>query len=71
MKKFIFGCTLLLAGIIGFVGWMNACVNKIGPGARTEVIGCFNGTDELFAIVFVVMALTGLVITIIELRKEK
>lgn len=70
MQKIILGSTMLLSGVIGFVGWIIACVIKVQPGSNSQVIGCLYGTDYIFAIIFLVLAIMGLFITISEVKKE-
>lgn len=70
MKKFILGIALFIAGIIGFVGWIIACVLKIQPGSISVVFNSLNGSDMVITGIFVVMALVGLILSIIESKKE-
>ena len=44
MKKLFFGLGLLLGGVIGFVGWVIACISRVEPGACSVVWGCLRGT---------------------------
>lgn len=66
MKKLIFGLGLLLSGIIGFVGWSIAAALTVQPGSRSEVFGCFDKFESMVLVVFVAMAVMGLVIAIKE-----
>lgn len=70
MKKIILGASMLLSGIIGFVGWIIACVIKVQPGSNSQVIGCLYGTDYIVAAIFLVLAIVGLFITISEAKKR-
>ena len=62
MKKVILGATMLISGVIGLVGWFIACALTVQPGARSRVWGCLNGMEWFPVIVFVVLAVYGLVI---------
>ena len=64
MKRLILGCTLLLSGVIGFVGWALASVQTVERGARSSVLGCFYGLDFIIASLFLAMAVIGLVLAI-------
>lgn len=68
MKKFIFGCVLLLAGVIGFSGWMIACTNN-GSG-YTEILSYLYGSDWIIALLFIGMSVIGLIISFIEIKKD-
>lgn len=70
MKKMILGASMLLSGVIGFVGLIIACVNKAQGGAISTVIGCLRGSDYIFAAIFMILAIVGLFIEIIEAKKE-
>lgn len=70
MKKFILGVSMLLSGVIGFVGWIIACVIKVQPGSNSQVIACLNGTDYIFAAIFLILAIIGLFVAIFETKKE-
>ena len=62
MKKVILGAAMLISGVIGLVGWVIACALTVQPGARSRVWGCLNGMEWFPVIVFVVLAVYGLVI---------
>ncbi|MBD5527481.1 MAG: hypothetical protein HDR02_03605 [Lachnospiraceae bacterium] len=70
MKKMVFGIGLLLSGIIGFVGWCIAAVLLVEPGARSRILGCLNGEEWIVLLIFAVMAVAGLIISVIELKKD-
>ncbi|MDR7857894.1 hypothetical protein [Tissierella sp.] len=69
MKKMILGASMLLSGVIGFVGLMIASVNKVQPGSISTVIGCMRGTDYFFAAIFIILAIIGLFIEIVEVKR--
>jgi len=62
MKKVILGAAMLISGVFGLVGWFIACALTVQPGARSRVWGCLNGLEWLPVIVFVALAVYGLVI---------
>ncbi len=64
MKKLLFALGLLLGGIIGFVGWSIAVVQKTQPGANSTVFGCFHGIDWLVLALFAALGLAGLLLAI-------
>ena len=70
MKKMVFGLGLLLSGIIGFVGWCIAAVLTVQPGAGSRILGCLNGEEWIGLLIFAVMAVAGLIISVIELKKD-
>lgn len=70
MEKMVFGLGLLLSGIIGFTGWCIAAVQKVEPGARSRILGCVNGEEWIVLSLFAVMAVAGLIISVIEFKKE-
>ena len=69
MKKTILGSSLLLSGIIAFVGWCIAATQTVQPGARSSVLACLNGSDRIFLIFFAVMAIAGLIMAVIGLKE--
>ena len=70
MKRMIFGLGLLLSGVIGFVGWCIAAVQKVEPGARSRITECLNGEEWIVLLIFAAMAVAGLVISVMEFRKD-
>lgn len=65
MKQLIFGAVLFEGGILGFVGFLIACTQKVAPGARSTVLGCVHGAkDWAFVLGFAVMAIVGLVMAV-------
>ena len=69
MKKLVWGCVLQLAGVIGFTGWMVACTNN-GSG-YTEILSYLYGSDWIVALLFIVMFISGLIISFVEIKKDK
>lgn len=70
MKKMIFGLGLLLSGTIGFAGWCIAAVQKTEPGARSRILGCLIGEEWIVLLIFTMMAVAGLIISVIEYLKN-
>lgn len=70
MKKIILGCTLLLSGIIGFVGWAIACVCR-GNGGYSSVLLYLGDEHGIIASSFIIMTVVGLVMAFWEIKKEK
>lgn len=68
MKKFILGCVLLLAGVIGFSGWIIACTNY-GSGYSTTLSYLSRG-NWVIALLFISISVIGLIISIIEIKKD-
>ena len=70
MKKVITGATMLISGVIGFVGWFIACALTVQPGARSRVWGCLNGMEWIPVIVFTVLAVYGLLLALKGMKDE-
>ncbi len=70
MKKIIFSSTLILSGVIGFIGILNACVNKSQPGAYSEVLSHVKGSDWILVVLCLTLVLVGFVISIKEFKNE-
>lgn len=70
VKKIIFSSTLVLSGVVGFVGVLNACVNKNQPGAYSEVISHVRGSDWLLILVSLLFIIVGLITSYLELKIE-
>lgn len=64
MKKLLFALGLFLGGIIGFVGWSIAVVQKTQPGSNSTVFGCFHGIDWLVLAIYAALSLVGLLLAI-------
>ncbi len=73
MKKVIFGCFLMLSGIIGGSAWLLAESYLVEPGAWSTVFNVFGFDREegYIIILFYALAIVGAVIAIRELRKEE
>ncbi len=76
MKKFIFGCVLMVCGIIGGTGWVIAAMSLVQPGAWSTafnmfpIIG-FGGPDGIVVILFYVLAIIGTVLAIKSMKEDK
>ena len=71
LKQLLFGAVLLEGGILGFVGFLIACTQKVAPGARSTVLGCVHGAkDWIFVLGFAAMAVVGLVIAVKSLSEQ-
>ncbi len=71
MKKFIFGCVLLLAGVIGFDGWVIACTTGSG-GGYSQALSYLDGTkDWVVALFFIGMFVIGFIIAFNEIKKDR
>lgn len=71
MKKLLFALTLLLSGVIGFVGWTIAVVCNCQPGANSMVFGCFRGAEWVVLVLFAALAVFGLILAIREILQDK
>lgn len=71
MKKFIFGCTLMLVGAICGTGWIVAyCCACVEPSAWSTVMNVFSNTDGIVSLAFYLIAIIGTVIAIKELKSN-
>ncbi|MCM1541974.1 MAG: hypothetical protein NC121_12030 [Blautia sp.] len=76
MKKLLFGCFLMLSGIIGGSAWLIAASNLVQDGAWSTmanifpVIG-FGRKDGYFVILFYALAVAGAVIAIKGMKEDK
>lgn len=71
MKKLLFSLTLLLGGIIGFVGWSIAVTQTVQAGATSGALSCFNDFDFIILLIFMIMASVGLILSIKEVRTDE
>ena len=73
VKKVIFGCFLMLSGIIGGSAWLLAHSNLVERGAWSNVsnLFAFGRSDSHIIILFYALAIVGAVIAVMGLRKEK
>lgn len=73
MKKFLFGCVLMICGMIGSLAWLIAKVMTVEPGAWSTVLNVFDfGRMDCYIILFFYMVtIIGAVLAIKEMKKEK
>lgn len=73
MKRLIFGCALMLCGIIGGTGWLIASASIVQGGAWSTVLNVFDfGDVEAFIILlFYALAVVGTVVAIKALKEDK
>ena len=73
MKKLIFGCALMLCGIIGGTGWLIASATIVQGGAWSTVLNVFNfGRTECYIIIlFYALAVVGTAVATKELKENK
>ena len=71
MKKMILGVALFLGGIIGFSAWIIASMIIIQPGGVSSVAsGLRAGSGIPIMLVFLVVAIAGLAVAVVEVGKE-
>ncbi len=73
MKKFIFGCALMIAGMIGFSGCLLAQISLVQPGAWSGFFNVFS-FDEIEAYIilaFFIVSIVGTVIAVQSLKEDK
>ena len=71
MKKLIFGCALMLSGIIGSVGWLIAQVSVVQRGAWSGADSALFTPAGIISLFFFAVAVIGAVIAISALRDNK
>lgn len=76
MKRVVFGCTLMLLGIIGASAFLIAHAILVGPSAWENImtmipgIGSRGGVDGFVVLAFGAVSIIGCVIAIKELRVD-
>jgi len=71
MKKLIFGCTLMLAGMIGSAAWLVAGASLVQGGAWSTLLNMFNRIDGWIVLAFFAVAVVGAVIALRALKEEE
>lgn len=72
MKKLIFGCALMLCGVIGGTGWLIAYCSLVQGGAWSTVMHVFDRVPECFIIIaFYAVAVFGAVAAVTALKEKK
>ncbi len=70
LKQLLFGAVLLEGGILGFVGFLIAHTNLLQPGLGRSVFSGLSGADGAVVFLFVIMAITGLVVAVKSLDER-
>ena len=76
MKKFIFGCVMLLCGMLSGTGWVIAGTSLVQPGAWSSVTNLFpiighGDIDGYIVLFFYILAIVGAVIAIKSIKEDK
>ena len=76
MKRLLFGCTLMLCGILGGSAWLLARTSLAAPGAWSSAANMlpgigYGGFDGVMVLLFYVIAVIGLVQAIRGLKSDK
>ncbi len=73
MQKFIFGCVLMLCGVIGGTGWLTASASLDFNGRWISAVDLFlySGIDGFVALCFYIVAAAGLLLALTSMDKEK
>ena len=76
MKRLIFGCVLMMTGVIGGTGWLIAYSNLVHPGDWVSFIDIFEGigygtVDKYIICLFYAIAIIGTVISIRSFKEDK
>lgn len=75
MRRFIFGCILMICGMIGGTGWLIAYAIIAGTGAMPSLTVLFSlidyGIIEGYIVsAFYIIAVVGAVLAVLNLRDE-
>ena len=70
MKKLIFGCTLILSGMIGSSAWIIAHAILVEPGAWSSITNIFGSIDGIVVILFLVIAILGAIIAMRAMKED-
>ena len=75
MKKFIFGCILMVSGILGGTGWVLARAIMASPHGWASLSHLFSfssdwWTERFFIIAFYTIAIIGAVIVLKTLKED-
>ena len=76
MMKLIFGCVLMMVGVIGGTGWLIAYSNLVHPGGWVSFFDIFEGigygtADKYIILLFYVIAIVGTIISIKAFKDDK
>lgn len=71
MKKLIFGCALMISGVIGAAGFLIAGALLIEPSAWSTLFNIFSKPEGIAALLFLLAAVAGGVIAVLSLKEGK
>lgn len=71
MKKMIFGCALMISGMIGAVGWLIASVSLVQDGAWSSLFNVFSDIEGWIVILFFMAAVIGGIMAARSLKEDK
>jgi hypothetical protein len=73
MKKFIWGCVLMLCGMIGGTGWLIASASLVQGGAWSTVLNVFDFGDVACYIIllFYALAVVGAIVSTKALKRNE
>ena len=71
MKRFILGLVLLGSGIVGFVGFLIACVKK--GGVYSGSVFCYVNAplDWIILSVYAMMSVVGFILALVAMKEKK
>ena len=71
MKKVIFGSALMISGMIGSVGWLNAEISIIQRGAWSNVLSVLGTPAGFIMLFFFAVSVVGMAVAISGLKQDK
>ena len=76
MMKLIFGCVLMMVGVIGGTGWLIAYSNLVHPGGWVSLFDIFEGigygtADKYIILLFYAIAIIGIIISTRSLKDDE
>ena len=71
MKKLIFGCALMISGMIGSVGWVIAQVSVVQRGVWSNATSALFTGPGIISLFFFAVAVIGAVIAMSALKDNK
>lgn len=70
MKKLVFGCALMISGMIGSVGWLIAGASLVQNGAWSTLFNIFSKADGAVVIIFLLISIAGGIIAATSLKEK-
>lgn len=71
MKKFLFGCFMFLGGLIGVMGWLNACAT-LNSGRSRRVLYAMEDVDNFVIVIFFLfISVRGVILAVSEMKKDE